>query len=73
MGRIESDMTNAMQQQQQQQHIQDDKTGLEGAPGALPWVEVSQPRDLRDLGGPKTGPFCSIAESRGQNASLVSF
>lgn len=36
------------------------------------WRSVSH-WDLRDLGGPETGPFCSIAESRGQNTSLVSF
>lgn len=34
------------------------------------WRSVSH-WDLRDLGGPETGPFCSIAESRGQNTSLV--
>lgn len=26
-----------------QHHVQDDKMGLKGAPGALPRVEVSQP------------------------------
>lgn len=44
-----------------------------GHRGLFPgWRSLSH-WDLRDLGGPETGPFCSIAKSRGQNASLVSF